>query len=107
MAFFNLLTSCLLGWLLTVCSEGLISKESRSDDTVGAMVGDLVGGLVIACCGGCVVSQSVGVVVVEYPMPVAPEVQGWICGIGSVVAAMVGRWLDACCVSLGYSPSIS
>ena len=90
-------------------SEGLISKESRSDDTVGAMVGDLVGGLVGACCGGCVVSQLVGVavVVVECPMLVAPEVQSWICRIGSVVAAMVGRWLDTCCVSLGHSPSVS
>ena len=84
-AFFNLLTSCLLGWLLTVYSEGLISKESRRDDTVGAMVGALVGGL--ACCGSRVVFQSVGVavVVVEHPMLVAPEVQSWICRIGSVL----------------------
>jgi len=92
-AFFNLLTSCLLGWLLTVYSEGLISKESRRDDTVGAMFGDLVGGLVASCCGcgGCVVFQSVGVVVVvvvvvvECPTLVAPEVQSWICRIGSVL----------------------
>ena len=77
-AFFNLLTSCRLGWLLTVHSEGLISKESQSADTVGAMVGVLGGGLVGACCGGGALSQSV--VVVEHPMPVALEVQDWIRG---------------------------
>ena len=52
-AFLSLLTSDLVGWEPTMCSDGLVSKESLRDDTVGAMVTGAGAGVVNgACCGG-------------------------------------------------------
>ena len=86
-----------------MCTDDLISKESRGTDAVGAMVGDLVGGLDGACFRGAVVSQSD--VVVEHPMPVAPEVQDWCCCwlTGWRNGRGVG-WMLHCCIALGFHP---
>ena len=52
-AFLSFLTSDLVGWEPTMCSDGLVSKESLRDDTVSAMVvGEVVGACVGTCCGG-------------------------------------------------------
>ena len=53
-AFLSLLISDLVGWDPTMYSDGLVSKESLREDTVGAMVTGAVvlGAVVGACCGG-------------------------------------------------------
>ena len=52
-AFFNFLTSALVGWEPTMHCDGLVSKESLREETVGAMVTGAGAGVAIgACCGG-------------------------------------------------------
>ena len=50
-AFLSLLTSDLVGWEPTMCSDGLVSKESLRSETDGVMVADDCDQMVLAVEG--------------------------------------------------------